>query len=182
MAGFERALASLAGSPDRQLREKSTQVNGKLTATADGIWEAQEGPVSMWSTTEMYPGAPLFSFEVNAELPIAGTVWLLPSRDPESHTKLAPSRGFPVPDRQLKSPLRTHTAWTDGDVFEGLLETPRFIELAQALGPRESLRMDPGGVSFWELGRSGFRARNWLYGRWARKRSELTTELVAFFK
>ncbi|MFK8003686.1 MAG: hypothetical protein AB8H86_29250 [Polyangiales bacterium] len=181
MARFEQSIAALSGSHDKHVRDRPQKPNGKLTASADGIWEAEEGPVSMWSTTEMYPGRLLMSFEVSAELPVLGTLWIVPTKAPERHREIAPSRGFPIPDQQAKSPFKKHTVWTDGDLATDFVQQPRFVELVRSLGANESLRIDPGGVSFWDIGRSGFRARNWLYNRWARKRSELTTDLVAFF-
>lgn len=181
MARFERSIAALSGSHDKRVRDRPQQPNGKLTASPDGIWEAEEGSVSMWSTTEMYPGALLMCFEVSAELPVLGTVWIVPHKGPARHREFAPSRGFPLPDRETKSPFKKHTVWTDGDLSTEFVHHPRFVELVRDLGAHESLRIDPGGLSFWEIGRSGLRARNWLYNRWARKRSELTTDLVAFF-
>jgi len=177
MREFEQALASISGSQERRVRDRpiKTPGIGKFYAAPDSASEHREGPVTMWSTTEMFPKWLLTLLEVDAPLAIDGTIWVLPSREAERHRELARIKGLPVPTIELGAILSDHTAFVDGN-FTDLDRARQLAEHAQ-LKANESLRIDPGGLSFWKVGRSGARAENFGYNRWLIARGDTATAL-----
>ncbi len=172
---FEEALASLTGSADRRVRDRPIPGIGKFSAAPDSTSEYREGPVTMWSTTEMFPSALLTLLEVDAPLAVDGTMWLLPPRGAERHEELARLKGFPVPATDLGALPSGHRALVDSPFAD--LERARQIAEGLDLGRDESLRLDPGGLSFWKVGRAGARAENLGYTRWLIARGESATAL-----
>ncbi len=118
--------------------------------------------------------------EVEAALPLTGTVWLTPTGR-EDHDLVARELGFHRPASVLHT-AASHQVRADRWVNpQPTLTHPAVAHLVAQLGAQESLRLDPAGVSLWKVVPSGMRADNLRITAWVAEQGAAALSVASSF-
>ena len=139
---------------------------------------AETGAARAFQTSNLLVTVTVQRVEVEATVSLPGSLWIVPTAEGD-HLLVARELGFSVPEAVV-GVLGSHHVRADAWVAPApVLRDPAVAGFVARLGPTESLRLDPAGVSLWKIVPAGMRRANLELKDWVSDKGSAALSLAS---